>query len=437
MLQYPRAVSKAVLSLLAYFFVSFPSIGQGVHVFQGAEYATFNQFSLNTAPGVVWSSERSQNPGYFSAIADAIYSGSAASSTFLVNGYVKYYRTTTASVQSFLFPVGQGTDYRPVEISGTIPANSVFATAWFNGDPGTVLDPTDGTTHDRNSMGPGVVYVVPTGFWDWQTIAGVANGMVITTRIPNVSAFVHPSDLVLLGWDGTRWINLSGAAGTGPYTNNWANGNTEGSLLSGSWQPGITALAIGSRSFVLPIKLESFTGKINGCTASISWKTSEEVNTSHFIVQSTTNGMQWKSVSTISAQGFGFGKEYYFHIAQNEKSVRYRLLMADNDGQVKFSPVISLTSLCGGSETLTVYPNPITAGTGILQIQMQSQQQQKAIVLLQNSAGQVIEKRNIILEKGINNISLSTASLIQGTYMLTVTGDNGERLYPLQKIIRK
>jgi len=197
-------------------------------VFTGAEYAIFSEFALNIDPTSVWSTTRSSSPGYFSAVGDAAYEGKMQGTNFLVDGYVKYYRSTSATVSSFEFPVGQGSELRPVIISAVIPDNASFATAWFTGDPGLIIDPTDGVTHDRNSKSPGVVSVLPLGFWDWQTFAGTATGMTITVSIPDVSAYVHTSSLILLGWDGARWINLGGTAGAGPYSNNWANGNTEG-----------------------------------------------------------------------------------------------------------------------------------------------------------------------------------------------------------------
>ncbi|HEY0110061.1 MAG TPA: T9SS type A sorting domain-containing protein, partial [Fibrella sp.] len=380
---------------------------------------------------------RSNAPGYFMAIDDAAFTGGANGTSFLVDGYVKYFRSTSATTGIFEFPVGQGIDYRPLTISAAIPDHSSFAVAWFSGDPAIVSDPTDGSTHSRHSKGPDVVSVMPHGFWDWQNLAGTAAGMAITVSIPDVSAQAQASNLILVGWDGTEWVNLSGAVGAGSFSGNWANGNTEGDLLSGSWQPNITAIGIGSRSFVLPLKLESFMGETTGCKAELTWKMQDEEAASHFTLQASTDGFAWQSITKLAAQGNGTGRAYQYTIEQNERTVRYRLLMSDKSGQVTFSPVISLNSNCGQDASLSIFPNPVTAGSGLLKIHVQALQHENATLLLRNTAGQVIHQRIILLNQGYNTINLTTEMLVPGTYLLSIADEKGNSLYPSKKLIKK
>ena len=110
----------------------------GNHVFSGAEAANFGTIDLATPPGTTWSTYRGAVPGYFSAVGTATYIN--ANDMHNVDGYVKHY--ANAADQTYNFPVGTGTDYRSLAISGNIPATAVIATAWIAGDPTSTEDPT-------------------------------------------------------------------------------------------------------------------------------------------------------------------------------------------------------------------------------------------------------------------------------------------------------
>jgi hypothetical protein len=113
-------INKFLLNKILYSWLfllcSFLSFAQtGNHVFSGAEANNFGVVDLATPGGQTWSTDRQAIPGYFSASGTASYS--SPSDAHNVNGYVKHY--ATAANQSFSYPVGSGTDYRNLSISGT------------------------------------------------------------------------------------------------------------------------------------------------------------------------------------------------------------------------------------------------------------------------------------------------------------------------------
>jgi hypothetical protein len=214
----------------------------GNHVFGGGEAANFGVIDLTTPGTQTWSTNRSATPGYFSAVGIASYTspGDAAH----INGYVKQY--ATVANQGFSYPIGSGTDYRNLSISGTRSVTSVIASAWIPGDPGNGADSTapNSGAHITTALGTGISAVSPVGQWDWQDISDDAAGLTATVSIPDMSTFAPAANLRLVGWNGTQWINLSAAA--------TASGNTENSTLSGTLQNGITALAVGTIVAALP-----------------------------------------------------------------------------------------------------------------------------------------------------------------------------------------
>ncbi len=203
----------------------------GNYVPSGAEAVNFGTISLSTSTN--WATARTATPGYFAASGTATYTGATDANN--INGYVKHY--VTAANQGFTFPVGTGTDLRTLSTSGTIPSGAAYGTAWILGNPGTTTDPTDNATHSLTALGTGVSSVSSVGQWDWVVATGSAVGVTVTVSIPDLSAFGPASQLRLVGWDGSKWVNLSGTTG--------ASANTENSTLSGTMISGITAIGVG------------------------------------------------------------------------------------------------------------------------------------------------------------------------------------------------
>ena len=117
---------------------------------------------------------------------------------------------------------------------------------------------------------------------------------------------------------------------------------------------------------VLPVLLVSFTAqKVEG-SALLQWKTSSEVNASHFEVERSTDGRKYSSIGTVRAVGNGNGELGYTfrdrEFSSMAEVVYYRLRAVDMDGSYAFSRVLSLQP---GKNTDSdyVYPNPAPAGT--------------------------------------------------------------------------
>ncbi|WP_435355912.1 hypothetical protein [Emticicia sp. SJ17W-69] len=255
----------------------------GNYVPTGAEAVNYGSISLSTSTN--WATARTATPGYFAAYGTAIYT--EADDTHNINGYVKHY--VTAANQGFTFPVGTGTDLRTLTTSGTVPNGAAYGAAWILGNPGTTTDPTDNATHSLTALGTGVSSVSSVGQWDWIEITGSTAGITVTVSIPDLSSFGPASQLRLVGWDGSKWVNLSGTTG--------ASGNTENSTLSGTMVSGIKALGVGigcSAGTTAPIL--SLSTKSNVCPA-----TTADLST--ITASNTPNGsiITWHTATPASA----------------------------------------------------------------------------------------------------------------------------------------
>ena len=75
----------------------------------------------------------------------------------------------------------------------------------------------------------------------------------------------------------------------------------------------------------------------------LQWKTATENNSSHFTVERSGNGQQFKSIGIVNASGFStLTVTYYFTDTDPLAAINYyRLIMADKDNTKKYSNIIS------------------------------------------------------------------------------------------------
>ncbi|HWC57723.1 MAG TPA: T9SS type A sorting domain-containing protein [Candidatus Paceibacterota bacterium] len=110
----------------------------------------------------------------------------------------------------------------------------------------------------------------------------------------------------------------------------------------------------------LPLNFGSIDGIANNGRAFITWTTSMEDNVSHFVVQSSEDGVSFTVVDTVKAAGTSSTiQTYHVTVSLSESSVTfYRIMSVDIDGAVSFSKVITVTAATAEQKRLVVYPNP-------------------------------------------------------------------------------
>ncbi|MFT4061319.1 MAG: T9SS type A sorting domain-containing protein [Edaphocola sp.] len=113
-------------------------------------------------------------------------------------------------------------------------------------------------------------------------------------------------------------------------------------------------------STALPLQLLSFTGRLQGDTINLAWKTTNETNVGYFAVERLNDGEQtFKEVGRVAAQDNEYNS-YGFKDAKGESTsvIYYHLKIVDEDGKYQYSPIvaIAITAKTG----IALYPNPVT-----------------------------------------------------------------------------
>lgn len=108
-------------------------------------------------------------------------------------------------------------------------------------------------------------------------------------------------------------------------------------------------------TFILPVTLKTFTGKVVPGGHYLEWKVGSEESFSHYEVEMATDGASFTAVATIP----GTGKDSYSFTAAPSacRYQHYRIKMVDIDHKFKYSNIIRLDNN-ELKQNLSVYPNP-------------------------------------------------------------------------------
>jgi hypothetical protein len=154
----------------------------------------------------------------------------------------------------------------------------------------------------------------------------------------------------------------------------------------------------------LPLSLLAFNAdKYGERSALISWRTSNEINTSHFMVERSLDRYSWEEVGKVQAAGESAATLNYQLVDENVYDGRkpnarfyYRLNMVDRDGRAQKSNIdvvqFSNNNLSGVS--VFVFPNPSTDGVNI-ELNYTEESASPAEFLMYNELGQMVYKQNV------------------------------------------
>lgn len=157
------------------------------------------------------------------------------------------------------------------------------------------------------------------------------------------------------------------------------------------------------QNLALPVTLEYFRAKKTDGPVELSWKTQVEDNVSHFELQKSTDGMNFKTISNVDA-----GKYEYlaYDASENSGMWWYRLKVVDIDGKVTYSTVVR-TSGNQNESAIRLFPNP---GSGRIQIIGSSGYGKVSVI---NNAGKVVKHQQFSATG-----TLDISSLPAGTYYI-------------------
>ena len=194
-------------------------------------------------------------------------------------------------------------------------------------------------------------------------------------------------------------------------------GIASGALYVSSNSPACQQDLDANCSALLPITLQAFTATSRPKRVQLAWSTSTEQNNAHFIVQTSTDGQNWRDIGRVAGGGTTNTVQGYTftHTEPAPGNNYYRLRQEDFGGAYDYSPVRQVWF--DGEAVLAVFPNPatefITVSAGFLY------EVTDYTVTVHDATGrQVIRQRN--------QDRVEVAQLPSGVYSLVLSG-GGQR----------
>jgi hypothetical protein len=261
--------------------------------------------------------------------------------------------------------------------------------------------------------------------------------VVLVTGVPQLTLETGLTD---------RVINYISGSGTSTLTFNYTVQNTDGSsdldytattalALNGGTikdaagnnavltlaAPG-SANSLGANKAIvitgtLPVGLISYSAKLESTgTVSLTWSTSSELNNNRFEVLRSSDGINYKLISTI--KGFGNSTSLQLYEAKDKNPVKginyYLLVQYDLDGKTKELGVKFVKVDFKVEPTVSIYPNP---SSSVVNLNFIAGFYQKVDLI--DFSGKVLDTKVI----GINDdkISLDVENLTQGVYILRLS----------------
>ena len=170
-----------------------------------------------------------------------------------------------------------------------------------------------------------------------------------------------------------------------------------------------------SIGIVLPVSWLSFTVEKLNDAAILKWQTASEKNTQSFIVQRSSNGVNWTDLASLNAAGENTQTNSYSYQDKNPFPGMnyYRIKSVDVDGKTSYS-LIKTNRFLPDQQLLTVMNN--LSGTNSISIQVKKE----TSIALYNSDGIVLWIKKF--SKGVQTISFNQNA--KGIYWLAAGGSS-------------
>jgi len=342
------------------------------------------------------------NSGLISGASSNMYIVTNGSGTLTINNI-----GLGGKSSAVLFPVGHNTaNYNPITITNTSTADNYSVRAQ-NGAYRNYINNVPVLSTQVTSSVVGVSWIVN------EALAGGSNATIDFQWNINqeLSGFIRLI-CYITRYNGTNWLpgstGLAGGPFVGPYTRS----------LAGITSFGVFNVASGT---TLPVEMVDFTAKAASSSALLNWTTAAEINNKHFVVQRSSDNMNFINVTKIASlapNGYSTRALSYSFVDDEAKAnsanntIYYRLVQVDIDGSEYTSTSIAV-SFTDAKAQIAVAPNPFSHNFTVYAGEVGNH-----TVVVTDITGKVMFSKEV---KNANSIQINEMSeLSAGIYFVTL-----------------
>ena len=333
----------------------------------------------------------------------------------------KRFSSSLSDQPLFVFPVGTTTDgneYTPIELD--------FSSGTFNSQAYVGVRVVDQRSNFMSSAITNYVnrnwFVEPFGITSPNydiTLHYVQNDWIGNAGAESSVLPIKYSTSTGVG----IWYQPDGGGFTNAETTGTGFGNSTQNFLN--WQSVNSFSEFGGaegNNQPLPVELTSFSASCEEDIVTLTWQTASEQNSSHFDIERSNDGENWRVIGTVSAAG-NSTEEINYSFIDSEKSNGdnyYRLNQVDIDGKNEIYGPITIS--CGEEAKITTYPNP---SKGEFNLVMYAKSSEKVTLKIIDGNSRVISTKVLEIQNGINLFPI-LENLSSGVYHIQLISESGK-----------
>lgn len=174
----------------------------------------------------------------------------------------------------------------------------------------------------------------------------------------------------------------------------------------------------------LPLSLLSFDATAHDDNIQLVWHTENEINSSHFDLEFSTDGISFKKIVTVKAANFP-GRNNYGFIHRNVTGdiLFYRLKQVDIDGRFIYSATVKVNR--NSDALVKIYPNPVSE---MLQLKNIVREKVDMVQVLSGDGKLLIQQKVTV------NMQVNIKKINAGIYILRlIMKDKSKQSFPFSK----
>jgi uncharacterized repeat protein (TIGR03803 family) len=197
----------------------------------------------------------------------------------------------------------------------------------------------------------------------------------------------------------------------------------EGHVLSASINGFSSFYFANKASAALPLDFISFTGRLVDDNAVLNWETENEINTSHFEMERSTDGRNYVVIGKVNTANTGGIHKYAFTdnniTSLGAPVINYRITQKDLNGQFTYSRIVALG--IDKKNIVLFYPNPVVNNKANLTVTINRQEQLQLRIV--DNMGRVVKQQQWNLQAGSTSLPVEVKGLAKGVYHLELKGN--------------
>jgi hypothetical protein len=180
----------------------------------------------------------------------------------------------------------------------------------------------------------------------------------------------------------------------------------------------------------LPANGINLTAALNGSDVQLNWKTQSEINSNYFVIERSTDGINFSSIGTKQAAGNSSIELTYSQVDPNMSvpAYYYRLKLVDIDGRFSYSNIALVRK--SGIKGVKVFPNPVTSQVNIEFSNAKGNYE----ITVYNQLGQNVISKAVTISSTVQYVNLSKGTLASGSYLISAKNTETNEKY-VQNVI--